>query len=406
MASPQSALRQSELHVHVAGQKCPTCDQPIPNEKAELVRARVAARDRELSVAVEARLRDQFAQERAEYQAAAHAAAEKLQTEAAAKETAAREEGRKAAVADMQQRLTALEEAKAESEAAARERIAQAETAKQVAEAEAKALKENQETALNERLAEQREALEKDKTAAVLAEQAKAFEDRQKLQSSVQSLQRQVEKQRADELGEGAEINLYEVLKATFEGDRIRRVEKGTPGADVIHEVIHHNKVCGQIVYDSKNRNAWQNAFVTKLRADQIAQRADHAILSSNKFPAGARQLHMQEGVIIACPARVVALAELLRNQIIQMHELRLSNEEREGKTAELYAFITSERCSQLLDSVATLVERLLDLDVAEQKKHTTVWAKRGTLLKSVLKAHGDLCFEFDRILGTATAAD
>ena len=65
---------------------------------------------------------------------------------------------------------------------------------------------------------------------------------------------------------------------------------KGVNGADVIHEVIHNGKVCGKIVYDAKNRNAWQNEFVIKLRADKIAQAADHAILSSNKFPRTRRQ--------------------------------------------------------------------------------------------------------------------
>jgi hypothetical protein len=34
------------------------------------------------------------------------------------------------------------------------------------------------------------------------------------------------------------------------------------------------------------------------------------------------------------------------------------------------------------------------------------VWKKRGELLKSVLKANGDLCFAIDRIIGTAEAAE
>ncbi len=44
MASPQPVLRQpSDPHVHALGETCPVCDQPIPNDKAEAVRARVAA---------------------------------------------------------------------------------------------------------------------------------------------------------------------------------------------------------------------------------------------------------------------------------------------------------------------------------------------------------------------------
>jgi hypothetical protein len=143
-----------------------------------------------------------------------------------------------------------------------------------------------------------------------------------------------------------------------------------------------------------------------KLRDDQIAERADHAILSTNKFPEGEQQLCMREHVIVACPARVIALAALVRGYIVLVHELRVSNEAREEKAAELYAFITSERCRQLLDSVETLIKKIEEIEVAEQKAHNAVWRKRGELLKSVLKANGVFCFEIGRITGTAEAAE
>jgi hypothetical protein len=192
------------------------------------------------------------------------------------------------------------------------------------------------------------------------------------------------------------------VLKAAFEKDRIRRVQKGTPGADIIHEVVHNGNVCGKIVYDSKNRNAWQNEFVAKLRKDQLAEGAEHAILSSNKFPKGASQLHLQDNVIIACPARVLALAELLRSHIVQNHELRVSNEEREEKTAQLYAYITSEQCAQLLKAIEILVGKLEQIEIDEQTAHKNVWKRRGELLRSVLKVNGDFRFALDCIIGTA----
>jgi hypothetical protein len=49
----------------------------------------------------------------------------------------------------------------------------------------------------------------------------------------------------------------------------------------------------------------------------RVAAKADHAILSSNKFPAGERQILFNEGVIIASTARIQALAGLLRDQIV-----------------------------------------------------------------------------------------
>jgi hypothetical protein len=282
---------------------------------------------------------------------------------------------------------------------------------KAVADAQAKTteaegkLAKAKDDAINE-INQQREALEKDKIAAVNAERAKNLEKQMKLEEQLQDMQRRLQKKTPDEHGEGAELELFELLKAAFSDDRIRRVEKGAMGADIIHEVVENGKVCGKIVYDRKNRSDWKTKYATKLRADQIAEKADHAILSTNKYPDGEDQICMHEHVILACPARVPVLAELLREHIILTHKLRVSNEARDEKTAELYAFITSQRCRQLLDSIETLVKKLEEIDVVEQKAHRRVWINRGELLKSVLKANGDFRFEIDRIVGTAHAAE
>jgi hypothetical protein len=356
------AFHIAGTHAHTATDRCPWCDQAVPHEKFAEIRSRIAAKEREQHAEVTNRLKEEFARE-------------KMETEARA-----REEGRKAAEAAIEARLATAEAARTAAEAAR--------------------------TAAETALQAEREALEKAKTVAVLAEQAKAFEERQKLQEKVLGLQKQLENKTAQELGEGPEVDLFEQLKAAFEGDRLRRVLKGAQGADVIHEVVHKGQVCGKIIYDSKNRNAWKSDFVTKLRADQLAERAEHAVLSSNKFPAGTQQLHIQDGVIIASPGRVVAVAELLRRHILQTHELRISNDAREEKTAALYAFITSDRCKQLLEQIETQMSRMLELEAAEEKAHRVTWERRSKLIHHARKVHGGLCFEIERVIGTGESAD
>lgn len=270
-------------------------------------------------------------------------------------------------------------------------------------EAEARAREDGRKAAETE-LSKLRESLEQEKVAAVLAEQMKTFEEKQRMQARLADLQKQIENKTAQELGEGPEADLFEQLRTAFEGDRIRRVLKGTQGADVIHEVVHNGRVCGKIVYNSKNRNAWKSDFVVKLRADQMAERAEHAILSSNKFPAGAQQLHIQDGVVIAHPGRVIVLAEVLRRHLVETHELRISNDEREEKTIALYAFITSDRCKQLFQSIELSAARMLELDAAEEKAHRLNWERRNKLIRGVQKVHGDLSFEIERVIGTAHA--
>ena len=316
---------------------------------------------------------------------------EKIKAEAAARETAAR--------ADEREKVLASAEA----------RIAEAQEARKAAEAQAQALKESQEAALNARLHEQREALEKDKTNALNAKDAKHFEETQKLTGKLAELQRQLEKKTADERGEGAEIDLWQRLKEEFPADRIERITKREGGADIRHTVMHNGKECGLVVYDSKDRNAWRDEYVDKLARDQRAAKAEYAILSTRTFPARAKTnqlLHIDDGVIIASPARVLALVQIIRKHIVHAHALRLSATERAKKTAALYDFITSKRCAQLLDAIDTHAQDLLALQQKEIKAHESVWKQQGTFYRSIQKVRADIGLEIDRIIGTAEDSD
>jgi hypothetical protein len=388
----QSASRRAlRPHVHVAEEQCPWCEQPISHAKFEDIRRRMTAEQNERLAA----LTDQFERDKAAAEARAKAALEQARAEAAAaaeqRLQAVRGEAVKAAEAAMQAKL-----------AETRGKLAEAEQAKAAALEQTAALKAEQDAAVTERVAQMQETLQRERDATVLAERAKVL----KLQSELADMQRKLEGKSAHELGEGSEVDLFEQLRTAFEGDRIQRVPKGVNGADVIHEVIHNNKVCGKIVYDAKNRDAWQNGFATKLRADKLAQGADHAILSSNKFPKDKSQIHCQDGVIVANPARVLAIVEILRDQLVRMHELRISNEERGHKTVALYAFITSEPFKQLVEQVEAQAGKMLDLDTKEQEAHRRIWDQRGKLIRSVQKARADLTFEIDRIIGTAEGSN
>jgi hypothetical protein len=432
-----------EPHSHGAYETCPLCEQPIPHDRFEEINERIEARERERDNAITARLQEKFALEKArlleEAEANAADSVAKARAESAA-EARAEAQSRIEAAEEIGSSLRSeLEQARRDAEttieqmkqdavfreaeiraeavqatnAAAQERIASAEQARAEAEAKAHDAEERvraQQTAyeaqLAERLKEQREALESDKVTAVNAEKSAAFEEKLKFSAKIEELQRQVDKKTAEELGEGAEIDLFEALKGEFQGDRIERVNKGQPGADIVHTVIHNGRECGKIVYDSKNHGAWRNDFVGKLASDQMAAKAEHAILASRTFPQGARHLHVRDGVIIASPARVIALIQIIRQHLIQSHTLRLSNEARTQKTAALYAFITSERCADLLSRIDTHSDDLLDLQVKEKKAHDAVWKRQGELIRSVQKVRAELCNEIDTIIGTAGDTD
>jgi hypothetical protein len=274
---------------------------------------------------------------------------------------------------------------------------------KAVSEANAKAREsEKHASELTQDLKTQREIMEQAKDEAVNAERAKAFEETQKLSNKVNELQRVVERKSNEELGEGAEVNLLEALRKEFKGDRIERIPKGAPGADIRHVVMFNGQECGTILYDSKNHKQWRDEHAAKLRKDQLAEKAEHAILSTHKFPRDARQLDLRDGVLLANPARVVALVTIIRQHMLQLHTLRLSKVQREKKTAALYEFITSVRCKQLLDRVDQRAGALLELQEKEIRWHENNWEHQGTAIRAIQKAKADLSGEINAILGVA----
>jgi len=238
---------------------------------------------------------------------------------------------------------------------------------------------------------DQREALEKDRNNALLKQQAEHNRQRESWQKKVKVLEYQLQKKTAHELGDSGEIDVFEALRDAFQGDRITRIQKGQPGADILHDVLYKGEVCGRIVVDSKNRQAWQNVFVDKLRKDKVEHKAEHGILATTVFPAGRKELCIESDVIVVSPGRVVYIAELLRQAMITMHIKGLSLKERSSKMSQLYDLITSESYSKKFAEAERLTQDVLDLDVQEQKDHGVVWRKRGTLAMRMKKVLRDI---------------
>ena len=335
----------------------------------------------------------------------------------AAKKKAIEETAKAQADAETAKKVAAEQSAKALADANAREarareearKVAELESAGRVAAAEQAAKEaiekaQNQQAAHEAELMAQRAALEKNAADRENAALSKAFEEKVKLQQQVEALNRKVQQQTADQLGEGAELDLYEELKKEFPDDIVKRITKGVAGADIRHQVRHNGLTCGTILYDSKNRSQWRYEYAEKLRTDQLSDGADHAVLSTNLFPQGEKQLCIHEGVILACPARVLVVADLLRSHILLVHTLRLSAEERVKKTAQLYDYMTSERSANLFERMTSLTEQVDEQMVREIKAHEKGWRERGEMNRQLQKTHATLRAEVERIIGTGPA--
>src|SRR6266545_238488 len=431
------------LGSQVPTERCPWCDSVISHSKFLQIQMRIADQERKKLAEERARIEQEIRREkeafaaRVKQEADAKVAAivvERDQAASKVKEVEGREARirQQAAEAEARTRVEAektLAAVKAERDQAtskvkeieAREaRIRQqaateAETrtkveaektlaaAKAEHEKTASKLKELQATAEQHQrvLGQQRQVLEQDRDLKLLKKDADHNCEREQLQYKIDGLTRSLQHKTANDLGDGAEIDIYEALRDAFVGDDISRIKKGQQGADIRHRVMHKGAVCGTVLIDSKNRQGWQNAYVTKLREDQVTDKAEHALLATIVFPSGRKELYIDEetGVVVVSRARTVEMVRLLRDAMVRMHCLGLSLEQRAEKRDLLYKYLSSANYRQHLTEANRVTSDLLELDTDEKHAHDKVWEKRGRMTTRLRNVVRDIDTEVSAIL-------
>jgi len=266
-------------------------------------------------------------------------------------------------------------------------------------QAQMKAETEAREADHQKELAHQREVLEKDKERALAVKDSEAVTEREALRRQGTDLTRKLERKTANELGDGGEVDLCEELRAAFPDDRITRIQKGQPGADVRHQVVHNGEVCGTILYDSKNHKQWRTTFAEKLKADQTEEGADYAVLSTLRFPQGMSHITTVSDVVVVGPRHAAHIAQLMRRSIISLHIQGLSLKDRAGKQQDLYKHITSSAFRQQMEELERLNEQIAEIDVEEESRHRRTWKARGKLITRQKRALMDVMVGIDGII-------
>jgi len=335
---------------------CPWCGTLISRSKFLEVERRIRDQEQKRSQEAEARLKESFQRQlTAERQAAEKRAAEML-----AKQIATLSAERNDALNKVRETTV--------RESALRKQL------QDEADQKAKRAVDEAQRGHQQELQNQRLSLEKGHNQVLLKQQAESNRLREAQQKKLKELEQQLLRKTAHDIGEGAEVDVFDALRDAFQGDLVNRIQKVDGGADIMHQIPYKGETCGRIVYDSKNRQGWQWSYVTKLREDQVKAHAEHGILPSSVFPSGKKELFIHSGVIVVNPARVVEVVTLIRDAMIRMHVIGLSMKERTTKMTQIYKYITSEVHIRRLREIGQLNDDILEIDVQEKKAHDNVW--------------------------------
>lgn len=199
-----------------------------------------------------------------------------------------------------------------------------------------------------------------------------------------EEMQRKLDTQTSEQLGNQAEVNLLAELKAAFPGDRMEPVKTGAKGADIIHHVMEGSKELGRIVYESKNVSSWQHAFVSKAKRYQTQYDTPYVVIVSRVFPLKKRSLCILKDIPVVEPRMAIALAHILRDGVVEIGRLRLTNGQRSGKAQELFNYVLSAEFATRFRQMQDSVDELREQQTKERDWHENVWQKEAKLFDQI----------------------
>ena len=275
------------------------------------------------------------------------------------------------AQADMLRRQRELEDARRELDLTVEKRVSEG--------LEAVRGKARQEAEESLRL----KVVEKDQMIASM--QQKIAELKQRAEQGSQQLQ-----------GEAQELDLENTLRQRFAFDTIDPVPKGEFGGDVLHTVLSQSgQVAGRILWESKRTRNWSEGWLEKLRNDQRAAKADVAILISQALPKEIETFDVREGVWVTGPRTALAVANLLRTSILQVHQTRLAGEGLQGKAELVYQYLTGPHFRHRVSAIREAFDAMQDDLDRERKVIQKQWAKRQAQIDRMVAGmtgmYGDL---------------
>ncbi|MEK6726598.1 MAG: DUF2130 domain-containing protein [Deltaproteobacteria bacterium] len=216
------------------------------------------------------------------------------------------------------------------------------------------------------------------------------------MQKQIEELKRKAEQGSQQLQGEVQELELENMLRIKFPFDAIEPVPKGEYGGDVLQRVVGAGgQAVGSILWESKRTKNWSDAWLSKLREDQRAAKAEIAVIVSQILPKGVETFEMVEGIWVTHPRAALPVAAILRQSLLEVAMARQASEGQQTKTEMIYQYLTGPRFRQRVEAIVEAFSTMQeDLD-KEKKAITKQWAKREEQIDRVMQAtvgmYGDL---------------
>lgn len=186
--------------------------------------------------------------------------------------------------------------------------------------------------------------------------------------------------------GEVQEMAIEDVLSGLFPFDIVKEVPKGIKGADIIHVI--RNRIgteCGTILYESKRTKSFSYDWISKLKNDAIQVKADVCIIVTEILPSDMENLGQYDGVWICSYSTFQSVIYVIRESLIRINDVIVSQSNKGEKTHALYEYLTGNEFAMQIGAIVEGFVSLKKTYDQERNSLERIWKQREKQLERIL---------------------
>ena len=216
------------------------------------------------------------------------------------------------------------------------------------------------------------------------------FKDYQKtiddMKIQIAEAQRKAEQGSMQQQGEVQELELESQLRELFRFDDISEVKKGQRGADCIQTVRSETGIeIGKIYYESKRTRNFDNAWIQKLKEDNLAVNADILVIVTQAMPDGEKKYCFKDGVWICSFWEIRWLSIVLRYGLIKLQSVAITQQNKGTKMEMLYNYLIGQEFRGQFEAILDGFSELRDGYNTERLRMLKIWKEREKQLDRIL---------------------
>lgn len=267
---------------------------------------------------------------------------------------------------------------------------------------------EEREIEMQKKLADERNKIQEELSKTIqekanfeTRELKKQLDDTKKLLEDAQRKSAQKSQQLQ---GEVMELEIENLLRASFPHDEILPVGKGVSGADICQIVKSpRGFVCGKILWEFKRTQSWSDKWIAKLKEDMRVEKADIAVIVSLDLPEEAKSgIGNIEGVVVSGHDYIVPVAMMLRKNLLDVGYEKAKSINKGEKAEVVFSYITSREFQQQVENIVDAYREIHGQIAKERVAFEKIWKQREVQAQRIITSTANI---FGTLQGTAGAS-